>query len=66
MVESLTPWREVGGSIPTSAVFDQRRIYSRKSTGNTQEAVGPYPDMTEKLFTGMLSINTNKTNKIWT
>ena len=41
MVESLTPEREVGGSIPTSAVLCQRHIYSLKSTGNTQEAVAP-------------------------
>ena len=40
MVESLTPEREVGGSIPTSAL-EQRHIYSPKGTGNTQEAEAP-------------------------
>ena len=41
MVESLTLEREVGGSIPTSAVFGPRAdtFTPRKSTGNTQEAV---------------------------
>ena len=43
VVEPRTPEREVGGSIPTSAVcvLGQRRIYSPKSTGNTQEAITP-------------------------
>ena len=38
-------------------VLEQRHINSAKSTGNSQEAVSP-PDMTEKLLTGTLSINT--------
>ena len=43
VVETRTPGREVGGSIPTSpcCVLEQRHIYSPKSTGNTQEVVAP-------------------------
>ena len=48
------------GSIPTLAVLCPRHIYSQKITGNTLEG-GLHPDMTEKLLTGTLSINTNKT-----
>ena len=41
VVESLTPEREVGGSMPTSTMLCPlaRYIYSLKSTGNTQEEV---------------------------
>ena len=66
MVESLTPEQEVGGGggvrylPPLCCVLEQRHIYSPKSTGNTQEEVAL--DMTEKLLTGTLSINTNKQN----
>ena len=50
--ESQTPKREVGGSIPTSALLCSwaRHIHSPKSTCNTMEAVGP--SRHAKLFTG--------------
>ena len=44
---------------PPCCVLVQRHIYSRKSNGNTQEAV---PEMTEKLFTGTLSLKKTKRN----
>ena len=37
-------------------MFLSKTLYSLLSTGSTQEDV----DMTEKLLTGMLSINTHK------
>ena len=43
MVEPRTPEREVGGSIPTSAVFCHlvKINLLPESTGNTQEAMAP-------------------------
>ena len=39
----------------------EQDILLPESTGSAQEAVAP-SGMTEKLLTGMLSLNTNKTN----
>ena len=43
MVERQTPEREVKGSKPTSTIFVSlsKTLYSRESTGNTQEEVAP-------------------------
>ena len=62
MAEPRTPEREVGDLRPTFAVLCPcaRYMYSPNSTGNTQEVVAP-TDMTEKLLTGMLSLNKTKT-----
>ena len=56
MVERRTPVREVGGSIlaQVAGLCPGAKYLSPKSTGNSQEAV------TEKLFTGTLSINETK------
>ena len=61
VVECRTPEREVGGSKPTAAVLCPwaRHFTPRKYWLITQEVVAP-PDMTEKLLTGTLSLNTNK------
>ena len=58
MVESLIPERDIGGSIPTSAV-------SKDALTPQKVLVIPrkgwlHPEMTEKLLTGTLGINTNK------
>ena len=59
MVESLTPEREVGGSVLEQDTFTSQKVLviPRKRWVR--------PDMTEKLLTGTL--NLNKSNpKIWT
>ena len=63
VVEPRTLEREVGVLYlpPPCCVLEHRLIYSPKSTANTQEAVARLrPDMTEKLFTGTLSLNKTK------
>ena len=45
---------------PPCCVLEQDTVLP-ENTGNTQEAVAPFrPDMTEKLLTWTLSLNTNK------
>ena len=63
MVEPRTPERETGGSITTSAVLCP---YAKTHLLTERVLVIPrkrwlHPDMTEKLFTGTLSLNKTKT-----
>ena len=64
VVECWTPEREVGGWKPTSAVFVSlsKTLYSPKVLVIPRK---PWfrPDMTEKLLTGTLNLNTNKQTK---
>ena len=59
VVEHQTPKREVGGSKPTSAMLclnsPKVLVIPRKQWLQ--------PDITEKLLTGTLSLNTNKQTK---
>ena len=57
VVESLTLGREVGDSIPTSAVKD---TFTPRKVLVIPRKRWLRPDMTEKLLTGTLSININK------
>ena len=66
----LTPNPEVGGFEPHSGrrVVSLANIFTQpttpqKRTGNTQEAVAPSGNMTEKLFTGTLSIKETEPNR---
>ena len=60
VVECRTPEREVGGSKPTAAMLCPwaRHFTPRKYWWLC-------PDMTEKLLTGTLSLNTNKQKSEW-
>ena len=58
MVECRTPEREVGGS-PPCCVLEQDTLLP-ESTGELPRKRWLRPDMTEKLLTGTLSLNTNK------
>ena len=64
MVEPQTPEREVGGSIPTSAMFYVLSL-SKDTFTPRKELVIPrkrwlFPYKTEKLFTGTLSLDKTK------
>ena len=64
MVERRTPEREVGGSKPTSVVVSlSKTLYSRKVLVIPRKQ-WLHPDMTEKLLTWTLSLNTNNQNKL--
>ena len=67
VVECQTPEREVGGSKPTAAVLCPcARHFTPRSTGLFPRKRWLRPDMTEKLLTGTLSLNTNKQNYMCT
>ena len=60
MVELRTPEREVGvRNLPSPCCVLEQDTLLPEGTSNTQEAMAP-SDMTEKLLTGMLNLNTNK------
>ena len=64
MARWLTPWTvdpEVGVRAPLGSLCSvlEQDIFTPKNTGNTQEP-RLRPNMTEKLFTGMLSIKPNQ------
>ena len=58
MEECRTLEREVGGSKPTSAVLS-KTLYTPKVLVIPRKGWF-HPDMTEKLLTGTLNLNTNK------
>ena len=59
VVERQTPEREVGVLKPTSAVLCRWTLYSPKVLVIPRKR-WLHPDMTEKLLTGRLNLNTNK------
>ena len=61
VVECRTPEREVGGSKPTAAVLcPWARHFTPRKYWLLPRKRWLRPDMTEKLLTGTLSLNTNK------
>ena len=65
MVESLTPEREVGGSIPTSAILSlSKDTFTTRKVLVIPRNQWLHPDMTEKLLTDFKHQH-KQTNKIF-